>query len=272
MLRLAIILTTALLLLAPVPQTPALSISLAWDVALPQAAQVAPEGYVLTRNGFEVLRTTYTHVIDVLPRPGTYVYTVEAFVGAAVSAPSNAVSVTAQTLTCAYTQVSGGFTIACVDATAIPPAGPYPRLAVGHMIVQAVDSQETVGEDGRAINALDGQPHTIWHTQWVASSPPLPHALTLDLGAVLWVDGLSYLPRQSGGSNGTLTRYRLDTSQDLITWTALPSGSWPNDPTEKTVRFAAVKARYVRLVALLSNGTPYASAAEVGVYAVEMTP
>jgi hypothetical protein len=92
--------------------------------------------------------------------------------------------------------------------------------------------------------------------------------IILDLGAALWCDGLRYVPRQDGFPNGTLTSYRIETSTDMAGWTTVASGTWIGDTTEKVVRFPATKARYVRLVALLSNGTPYASAAEVGIYAV----
>jgi len=135
--------------------------------------------------------------------------------------------------------------------------------------VAAVDSQEMSGEDGHAINAVDGQPTTLWHTQWQAAQPPLPHMLTFDLGAAFWCDGVRYVPRQDGNQNGMITSYRIEGSADLTTWTVLDLGAWALDASEKVVRFAAVKYRYVRLTALESNGTPYASAAEVGVFAKE---
>jgi len=69
--------------------------------------------------------------------------------------------------------------------------------------------------------------------------------------------------------NGTVTSYRVEGSPDLATWTVLVSGQWALDASEKVMRFAPVKSRYVRLVALGSNGTPYASAAEVGLFATE---
>jgi hypothetical protein len=265
-------LLAALLLLLAAAAAPALSVTLTWDAAVPQAAQLSPEGYVLTRNGAEVLRTTATQATDPLPGPGTFLYTVQATAQGTVSAPSNAVTVTTPLLTCAYLPVDHGFTVACRDPAFVAPPGPYPRLAVGLVTVQAADSQETVGEDGRATNAVDGLRGTMWHTQWLLASPPLPHSLALDLGLPQWVDGVAYLPRQTGGLNGTITSYRLDASTDLTTWRTITSGTWALDLTEKVLRFPALQARYVRLVGLVSNGTPYASAAEVGVYAVGGTP
>ena len=44
------------------------------------------------------------------------------------------------------------------------------------------DSVETVGENGAAANAIDGNAASIWHTQWQAASPPPPHTFTVNLG------------------------------------------------------------------------------------------
>ena len=121
--------------------------------------------------------------------------------------------------------------------------------------------------------AVDGQPQTFWDTAWRTSAPPLPHTLTLDLGALLWVDGLTYLPRQDGAWQGTVTGYRVEASVEGTTWMVASTGAWAGDPTEKQTRFAPVQARAVRLVALAGmGGLPYASAAEVGVYGVEVGP
>ena len=47
----------------------------------------------------------------------------------------------------------------------------------------AADSQETAAENGAAVNVLDGNTATIWHTAWSAApAAPLPHSLTVDMG------------------------------------------------------------------------------------------
>jgi hypothetical protein len=252
-----------------------LRVTLAWDAGLPLAPT---DRYGLVRDGLEILSTPDTTASDTLPGPGTYTYTVQALAGAERSALSAPLTLTASALPCTLVQTPEALSLTCQLAPpppppAGPPAGPYPRRPVGTVTVLAVDSQETTGENGRATQALDGLTTTIWHTQWQGTTPPLPHTLTLDLGAVGWVDGVSYLPRQSGGLNGTLTSYRVETSRDGATWTAAAAGTWAYDATAKAVRWAATPGRYVRLVALASGpGQPWASAAEVGIYAVESTP
>ena len=66
------------------------------------------------------------------------------------------------------------------------------------MRIVSVDSQELVGENGAATNAIDGNPATFWHTEWFQQTAPLPHTLVLDLGGQYQVDGWRYLPRQDG--------------------------------------------------------------------------
>jgi YVTN family beta-propeller protein len=80
------------------------------------------------------------------------------------------------------------------------------------------DSVELSGENGAVSNAIDGNPDTIWHTQWQAASPPPPHWIKIDLGSAVRLSGLRYLPRQDSGPNGTIARYRVLLSNDGVTW------------------------------------------------------
>jgi len=115
--------------------------------------------------------------------------------------------------------------------------------------------------------AIDGDPKTLWHTVWEPEVVGYPHHLTIDLGQVMPVLGLTYLPRRDM-TNGRIAKYEIVTSQDGTTWSGpAAAGTWPNTPALKRVRFRSpVRARYVRLVALSEvNGRAWASAAEVDV-------
>src|SRR5215471_884555 len=119
------------------------------------------------------------------------------------------------------------------------------------MRVVSVDSQELIGENGAATNAIDGNPATFWHTEWFQQTAPLPHTLVLDLGSQYQIDGFRYLPRQDGIDNGTIASYQFYVSPDGVIWgNAVTAGILAADTTEKTVRFPATLKRYVRLVAL----------------------
>jgi len=73
-----------------------------------------------------------------------------------------------------------------------------------------VDSEERVGEDGTAENAIDGQTANFWHTQWSDAKPGQPHHLTLDLGHPVTIDGFRYTPRQGPDTvAGRIKDYRI---------------------------------------------------------------
>ncbi|MFN8569309.1 MAG: discoidin domain-containing protein [Kouleothrix sp.] len=56
---------------------------------------------------------------------------------------------------------------------------------------------------------MDGSASTIWHTQYTGSVSPLPHQITLNMGASYSVTGLRYLPRPAPGSNGRIGQYEV---------------------------------------------------------------
>jgi peptidoglycan/xylan/chitin deacetylase (PgdA/CDA1 family) len=132
------------------------------------------------------------------------------------------------------------------------------------------DSQETSAEDGRAVNAFDGNTSSFWHTRWSSSSPTVPHEIQIDLGASHIVGGFRYLPRQDGGINGTIAKYEFYVSTDGTNWgSAVATGTFANNTSQKEVQFSIVNARYIRLRALSEvNGNPWTSVAELKVLAV----
>jgi beta-galactosidase len=74
-----------------------------------------------------------------------------------------------------------------------------------------VDSEEITGLAGDAENVLDGQPTSIWHSQFNGGPrPTLPHRLVLDLGESRTVGGIRYLPRGGdAGQPGRVKEYRV---------------------------------------------------------------
>lgn len=141
--------------------------------------------------------------------------------------------------------------------------GPIPKT--NWQLVYA-DSQETVNENGAAINAFDGNPSTMWHSQW-SSNPdaPLPHEIQIDLGATYNVDSLRYLPRQDGGINGRIGQYEIYISSSTSSWGAAITGTFADTATEKAITFPARTGRYVRLRAITEAGNrgPWTSCAEI---------
>jgi hypothetical protein len=93
--------------------------------------------------------------------------------------------------------------------------------------------------------------------------------ITLDLKSSKPVAMLKYVPRQSGGVNGIITKYRVEVSDDNTNWTTVDEGTWSSDATIKYATFTETNARYVRLTGLESatqtNSLIFGSAAEIRV-------
>jgi alpha-L-fucosidase len=135
--------------------------------------------------------------------------------------------------------------------------------------VVAVDSQETAGADNAAACAIDGDSSTFWHTRW-NEDLKLPHFITVDMGKPHRIAGLTYLPRQDGNPNGTVEKFRFETSLDGTHWTTnVVSGTFANiqnNPSLQQVMFVPVNARFFRFTALREiNGNGWTSAAEISV-------
>lgn len=132
--------------------------------------------------------------------------------------------------------------------------------------VVRVDSEDAA-HGNTAAKAIDGNPDTIWHTEWGTKEPPFPHELVVDLTREVRLRGFRLLPRQEQ-ANGWFTGYDIYTSRDGQAWgQPVASGAWAADAAEKTVRFAApTSARFVRFVAKEGvQGHPWAAIAELDV-------
>ncbi|MEQ1821525.1 MAG: beta-galactosidase [Fimbriimonadaceae bacterium] len=86
-----------------------------------------------------------------------------------------------------------------------PDGKDWPRT--GWKVLYA-DSEEVDSENGSALNVLDNQPTTFWHTEWGNSQPKHPHVVIIDFGQELTVSSIRYLPRQEG-VNGRIKDFRV---------------------------------------------------------------
>jgi hypothetical protein len=74
-------------------------------------------------------------------------------------------------------------------------------------------------------NVLDGSTATIWHTEWTPVEAPLPHTITIDMNAINVLDGITYLPRQDGNSNGNIGEHQIYISVDGQEFTLVAYGT-----------------------------------------------
>jgi hypothetical protein len=156
--------------------------------------------------------------------------------------------------------------VTCTVPSGQPPVEGSGPLSQSDWIVEHVDSEELVGENGRAENAFDGNRNTFWHSKWYRGADPLPHEIRIDLGGDYLITGFKYLPRQDM-ANGRIADYQFYVSEDGVNWgPAVAAGRFPNTTVEQTVSFQAVPGSYVRLVALKEvNGNPWTTVAELNV-------
>jgi beta-galactosidase len=127
-----------------------------------------------------------------------------------------------------------------------------------------VDS-ETVGYEGG--NAIDGNPTTIWHTEWEGNAPKYPHQITIELHEQTEIKGLTYLPRQDM-SNGWIAEYKVYLSEDGENWgDVAAAGTFQKGRGKKKIAFAKNQnARFIRFVAVSGfDGQIFASVAELDV-------
>ena len=128
-------------------------------------------------------------------------------------------------------------------------------------------SSENTGNRKFARNAFDGDPRSIWHTQFAPKLDKHPHELVIDLGGEFSVTGFRYLARQDGGWNGTFGECEIFISSSAEDF-GNPAGkaTFKKQRTAQSVNFQPTRGRYV-LIRVLSEvtGGPWASAAEIGV-------
>jgi F5/8 type C domain-containing protein len=151
-----------------------------------------------------------------------------------------------------------------------PGSNSMSRLPQAGWRVLYVDSQATDCGNYGAANAFDGDPATIWLTEWCHGSPAPPHEIQIDLGASYTITGFQYLPRQDGSTNGNVANYEFYVSTDGLNWgTAVASGTLiatPSDLSQKQATFTGIVGRYVRFRALSEvHGGPWTAAAEINV-------
>ncbi|MGZ4017368.1 MAG: discoidin domain-containing protein, partial [Mucilaginibacter sp.] len=105
-------------------------------------------------------------------------------------------------------------------------------------------------EDAKANAVLDGDPTTVWHQ---SKDKKMPVDLMIDLGKEESLSGFRYLPDQGQWGPGIISGYEFYVSENNADWTLASKGEFPNiknNPLWQTIKFAAKKARYIKLRAV----------------------
>jgi arylsulfatase A-like enzyme len=128
-------------------------------------------------------------------------------------------------------------------------------------------SSENVANQKFAINAIDGDPATLWHSRFSGGAAQPPHELVIDLGVDHTIRGFQYLSRQDTGWNGAVKDIEFYVSQKPDQF-GLPiaKASLAKSKAPQEIKCPVTKGRYVLMRALSEqNGGPLASVAELGV-------
>ena len=141
-------------------------------------------------------------------------------------------------------------------------------------------SSEADYEGSNAVNALDGDERTLWHSDW-APGTGMPQYLSVDLGRDYDLTDVTFLPRQDGGTNGDIFEAEIlvsDTADGYEKGTAASMGTFAFDNDGrvltdrgdwKQMSFGAARGRYVTVKVIHAGGgdvDAYCSMAELKFY------
>lgn len=159
-----------------------------------------------------------------------------------------------------------------------PPQAKSPKTKVNRMMEKSLIpvakmkllrfSSENRGNGKVATNAIDGDPTTIWHSSFSDGLAKPPHELVIDLGASYNVRGFRYLARQDSGWNGAFgeTDFYVSDSPEEFGQPMVTANFTKVRTVQKADGKTPMRGRYVRIqVKSEANGSPWASAAEIGV-------
>lgn len=138
-----------------------------------------------------------------------------------------------------------------------------PVLAEKTVSVTVRTSSEYASYEG--YRAMDGDPATMWHSDWRSSDPSHPHQIVVDLGAEYELTGFVYRARANAG-NGTVKDFECFVGNNASKFgKPTVKGVLEKRDDDQRVDFPSkVKGRYVCFRALSEvSGQPYASIAEL---------
>ncbi len=140
----------------------------------------------------------------------------------------------------------------------LPDTNKY--IPIKHLSIHYVSSEQPGSDD--AINCIDGNINTIWHTSHNASDSD--RTIIIKLDEPVYLSSVQYVPRQFG-TNGRAKNAILYVSMDGVNWTiAGNAANWENNSNPKTIELnESTKTQYIKFVTTENwgDGRNFASAA-----------
>ena len=136
----------------------------------------------------------------------------------------------------------------------------YPTSVISYTSQYSDSTAENT--DGAAVNIIDGNPKTYWHSHYTQSLV-MPQTITFDFGKEVTIDQFNLLNRQNN-TNALIKEYRLEGSTDNTNWTTLSDSELTATQKWQSVPFNKATVRYVRFsVDSVHSGSKWAAIAEL---------
>ncbi|MFD2526872.1 discoidin domain-containing protein [Flavihumibacter stibioxidans] len=141
-----------------------------------------------------------------------------------------------------------------------------PEISKTGWSITSFSSEEKLSENGAALNLIDGDPSTYWHSRWSSAVTSYPHEVVVSTGVDVTAKGISISQRQ------TLSRSVKDmdifTSLDGVNFVPAISRQLANTSGPQYLEFAQpVNLRFIKLVAKSSwDGEKFAALGEIGLF------
>lgn len=137
------------------------------------------------------------------------------------------------------------------------------------------DSEETSGEpapNGPAINAIDGNLDTYWHSTWKENSfgrKQLPYELIIDMNSICTVTQIGMIQRGNGYTDVKDGKIYVSNDSEAGDWKEVGSFIMQQNMEKQLFSVLSTQCRYVRVVIESSYRQQYCSLSEI--YAYGMT-
>jgi hypothetical protein len=123
--------------------------------------------------------------------------------------------------------------------------------------------------EGLAVNVIDNDLGTFWHSQWSGAQPGYPHHFTIDMNAVVQIDKVECFRRQ--GNNNGQTKFKIYTSNDGVNFDDQGTFDFDSKSDAGQIYFltSLPEARYLKYEAI-EGPNFYAFLAEIYIYGQPM--
>ncbi len=118
-------------------------------------------------------------------------------------------------------------------------------VPVAHLSIAGVSSETTGGNKGEAVNVIDGNYNTRWHSAWNGSDQE--RYIIIKVDRKIELSALDYVP--AGGGNGKILEGQILGSIDGEEYTEIGTVKWDNNEETKTIEFEdKPTVQYIKII------------------------